>query len=248
MKTIVKYWLGWLIAFLLRIRGRAYPFAPGTTLIVAPHADDETLGCGGLIAAKARRGDPVQVVFVSDSAGSPEDHPAPGLAGQRRAESLAALAVLGVPAASIHFVDAPDGRLNRLTATEFTRVKGALAALIGQIAPQEIFLPYLGEGSTEHDATVHLARAALATTGQKPLVWEYTVWAWWDPRRLSGQLLRSRENFHLVLGPDRALKRTALDCHASQMVPLPATGEPALPAVVAALCSGPVEFYFNRQP
>ena len=35
-------------------------------LVVAPHQDDETLGCGGLIARKRYEGLPVHVVFITD--------------------------------------------------------------------------------------------------------------------------------------------------------------------------------------
>ena len=248
MKDFLRLRLGRLVAWLLHLRSRPYPFPTGVALILAPHADDETLGCGGLLAAKARRGDTVHVVFVSDSAGAPETLPPAVLAGQRRAEALAALAVLGVPPTHVHFIAAPDGRLNRLPAAESARVQAALATLLGKLQPAEIFVPYYGGGSTEHDATVDLARSALAAAGLRPAVWEYPVWAWWEPRRLRRQLLRPAENFHLDLGPERAIKCAALACHVSQVTPRPPAGEPALPPVLAALCTGPVEFYFHRQP
>ena len=38
----------------------------GPTLVVAPHQDDESLGCGGAIALLAQAGVPVRVLFVSD--------------------------------------------------------------------------------------------------------------------------------------------------------------------------------------
>ncbi len=40
------------------------------TVVVAPHPDDETLGCGVLIAAKRRLGAEVAVVFLTDGAAS----------------------------------------------------------------------------------------------------------------------------------------------------------------------------------
>jgi LmbE family N-acetylglucosaminyl deacetylase len=247
MKDALRRLLGPLVARLLCFRSRPYPFGPGPALVVAPHADDETLGCGGLLALKRARGEPVEVVFVTDSAGSPEAAPAAGLAARRRREALAALAVLGTAAQHVHFLDAPDGRLNRLTPTESRRVLTALAAVLEKIRPAEVFLPYLGEGSTEHDAAGQLTRDAVAAAGLTPRLWEYPVWAWWNPVRLAGQLSKPAQNFTLRLGAARATKLSALACHASQLEPAGPRGEPSLPRTLAALCTGPVEFYFNRQ-
>ena len=42
----------------------------GTCLILAPHPDDESLGCGGLIAEATDLGLAVRLIFVSDGTGS----------------------------------------------------------------------------------------------------------------------------------------------------------------------------------
>ena len=247
MKNFIRYQLGRMLANLLRWRSQPYPFPAGVALVLAPHADDETLGCGGVIAAKVQRGDSVQIVFVTDSAGAPEGHHSRALAGQRRAEALAALAVLGVLPAHVHFLAAPDGRLNRLSRADLARLMANLTQLFVDLKPAEIFMPYRGGGSTEHDATTELARATITRAGLQPTVWEYPIWAWWNPRRLQRQLTHPQENFHLDLGAERAIKRAALACHVSQIVALPPTLQPALPTVLADLCTGPVEFYFLRQ-
>jgi LmbE family N-acetylglucosaminyl deacetylase len=248
VKNFVRRIAGSLLQAALRSRSRAYVPPVGPVLVVAPHADDETLGCGGLITALTGRGTTVQVAFVSDSAGSPESSPPPGQAAQRRGEALAALGTLGVTPDLTTFLDAPDGRLDRLPPAELARVRAALAELLQRHRIADVFMPYRGGGSSEHDAVTGHTRAAVAASGSLCRVWEYPVWAWWDPRRLSGQLARPQENFSFPLGPLRERKRAALACHASQCVPQPPQSEPALPPVLAALCTGPTEFYFLRQP
>lgn len=90
-------------------------------LILVPHCDDETLACGGLIAQSLKAGASVQVVLVTNGDGfrwsaqrlfnelkvPPKDFLA--LADSRRAESLAALSSLGLPAERVIFLGYPDG-------------------------------------------------------------------------------------------------------------------------------------------
>jgi LmbE family N-acetylglucosaminyl deacetylase len=225
----------------LRLSSRPYAAPPGGLLVVAPHADDETLGCGGLIAAQVRAGRSVTVVYLTDSAGSPPGVPA--LARQRRAEAESALAVLGVEPARTAWLDLPDGTLDRLPPEARRQAVGRLAALIRELGPGEVLAPYRAGGSTEHTAAWALTRDALAAGGGGRLL-EYPVWAWWNPFRLRDRLGARAGNLRLELGPDRALKRRALACHRSQVVPTPPSREPSLPLSLARACVGSQEFFF----
>src|SRR5436309_3449421 len=78
-----------------------------STLVIAPHPDDETLGCGATIARKTAAGTSVHVVVVADgSRGHATDDLADhsGLAARREAECRAALARLGVGADDVVFL------------------------------------------------------------------------------------------------------------------------------------------------
>ncbi|MBD0337375.1 MAG: PIG-L family deacetylase, partial [Cyanobacteria bacterium Co-bin13] len=80
-------------------------------LIVAPHPDDETLGCGGLIALKRQQGTEVRVVILTDGRASHPSHPrlpTQELVAIRQQEATQALAVLGVPPEDLHFFNQPD--------------------------------------------------------------------------------------------------------------------------------------------
>ena len=68
-------------------------------LVVAPHPDDETLGCGGLISLLAQNGRVFYIVFVTDGSASHRNSsawPAARLATQREREASNALACLGI--------------------------------------------------------------------------------------------------------------------------------------------------------
>lgn len=83
----------------------------GSVLVLAPHPDDESLGCGGAIALHHRQGDPVKVVFATDgAAGDPQGYYKDGDYKElRRAEARRAASILGID--ELVFWDYPDGKL-----------------------------------------------------------------------------------------------------------------------------------------
>jgi LmbE family N-acetylglucosaminyl deacetylase len=79
-------------------------------LVLAPHADDDILGCGGLLAQLADGGAELRVLFLTDSSGGDEvREDRAGYAKRRQEEAGRALAVLGIEHAE--HLDIPDGRL-----------------------------------------------------------------------------------------------------------------------------------------
>ena len=173
-----------LCHFVLRCLSRPYRLRTEPCIIFAPHQDDETLGCGGLIARKRNEGLPVHVIFITDGSASHTGHPfvSTGEVGNiRLREALAALAILGVESGAIHFLDEADGTLKNLSAERQAGLVAGLAGLIAEIHPGEIFLPCSPDGSSEHDAAFAFIGTALARTGCRPDVWQYPVWSWWNP-------------------------------------------------------------------
>ena len=72
----------------------------GTCLILAPHPDDESLGCGGLIAACVAAGRPPLVAVLTDGAGSHPNsrtYPPDRLRAVRAQEVRTAVGMLGLP-------------------------------------------------------------------------------------------------------------------------------------------------------
>ena len=70
-------------------------------IVVAPHPDDESLACGGLIADACRQGLRGKVVIVSDGAGSHPNskaYPPDRLRSLREEEARRAAAELGLEA------------------------------------------------------------------------------------------------------------------------------------------------------
>jgi LmbE family N-acetylglucosaminyl deacetylase len=73
------------------------PLGGRRVLVVAPHPDDETLGCGGALVKHRRAGDPVRVVQVTDGRASRAGGLGPDeMAARRRDEAGRAMAALDV--------------------------------------------------------------------------------------------------------------------------------------------------------
>jgi LmbE family N-acetylglucosaminyl deacetylase/glycosyltransferase involved in cell wall biosynthesis len=81
-------------------------------LVLAPHADDDILGCGGLLTQLAAAGSDVRVLFLTDSSGGTEVTDNTELyAERRRREATDALEILGIT--DVEFLDLPDGELDQ---------------------------------------------------------------------------------------------------------------------------------------
>lgn len=90
----------------------------GPVLLVVPHPDDEVLIAAGIIARARRAGMPVDVAVMTNGGRSCGRD-----GGQRQAESVAGLALLGVTEAHVHFLGLPDGSLADLGATPLPPVE-----------------------------------------------------------------------------------------------------------------------------
>lgn len=154
-----------------RVAARARPWRPPhvRTVVVAPHPDDEVLGCGGLVAAQRRNDVEVVVVAVTDGEAA-----YPGrreeLAEVRREEQARALEVLGVdPAATVRLGLADGDVPNRLDA-----LTDVLRTIIR--ADDLVVAPWSRDHHSDHIACGSAAATAAADAGATcvgTLFWAY---------------------------------------------------------------------------
>ncbi len=128
----------------MRTEPELVPYAPGRLdgsplLVLAPHADDETFGCGGVLAQAARRGAVVRVVVLTggEAQGDPE---------VRREEAREAARRLGIPEPE-HW-DLPDRGLDPADPA----LRERLTALLAETAPAVVLVPSPGEIHPDHRA------------------------------------------------------------------------------------------------
>jgi len=184
-------------------------------LVLAPHPDDESLGCGGLIAACCAAGHDVYVLVVTDGAASHTGsarYPPSHLATLRQSETAAAMAALGLPRERLEFLGLPDGRAP-LHGRKFREAADRIAAFAISFGIGSICTTWMHDPHRDHRAAHLLGRAAARKVGT--WLFSYPIWGWrlapstWLP---DAPVLGVR----LDIADHVAAKREAIFCHASQ--------------------------------
>lgn len=190
----------------------------GSTLVVAPHPDDETLGCGGAIALLSAFGYPVHVLVISDGTLShPRSlkYPAPRLRALRETETLEALTTLGIKKANVTFLRLPDGSIPTLESADLQAAVKRCRLVLETLLPETIFLPWRFDPHPDHRATAQLIRTALGFLTDSPRVIEYPIWDW-DPDQQGDFASESVVGWRLDIEAVLEIKLKAIAAYRSQ--------------------------------
>jgi LmbE family N-acetylglucosaminyl deacetylase len=188
----------------------ALVWEPGAerVVVLAPHMDDETIGCGGTLALHAQRGAKVTVVFLTDGRnGSSTLSTLPReqreaaqrwLVETRKREARAALAELGIE--DMLCLDAEDGSLQ-----SDERAAQQLRTILGERQPHLVYLPFYLEEHADHRAVSKILLDAVAGTELQFQCVGYEVWTPLFPNCL------------VRIDSTMPLKKTALAKYESQL-------------------------------
>ena len=188
---------------------------PEAVLVVAAHADDEALGCGGTIARHVSRGDAVHVVFMTDGIGSRRGVDAAAESRQRLAARDRALAILGVRS-TLAFAW-PDNEMDQVPLLEIVK---PLEAHIAQLAPRVVYTHHHGDLNVDHRITHQAVMTACRPLPTSPVdeilcfeVLSSTEWS------LPGAAFVP--NVFIDTGAHWPAKRAALEAYGDEMRPAP---------------------------
>ncbi|WP_329347560.1 PIG-L family deacetylase [Streptomyces sp. NBC_01261] len=121
-------------------------------LVIAPHPDDEVIGCGGSIAKLAQSGAEVTVAIVIRRERGTQDS---GVTDEEfAAETADACQVLGVKRYISLEEPSRDFAVDR-------RLHLAVVKLLREVRPDRVYLPHRADGDAEHRAVHRLALEAL---------------------------------------------------------------------------------------
>jgi LmbE family N-acetylglucosaminyl deacetylase len=146
-------------------------------LVLGAHPDDETAGCGGVIALLSAAGATVEIAIATSGEGTiGADLDATEVARRREDEARRAAAMLG--AQTPRFLALRDGGLP----DQLEALAADLRALVADVTPEAIFLPWFLDGHRDHQAIGHaLERAGV---GDDVELWGYETWTPLTPNRL----------------------------------------------------------------
>jgi LmbE family N-acetylglucosaminyl deacetylase len=185
-------------------------------LVVAAHADDEALGCGGTLAVHADRGDRIHVMFLTDGVGS--RGAAQEAEAQRRREcSETAMACLGVRDAT--YLSLPDNQMDAVPLLDIVR---QIEPVIAAARPDVVYTHHFGDLNVDHrlahQAVMTALRPQPGAVTPAILCFEVPSSTEWQTPSVQSVFL---PNWFQDIGRGFDRKVSALRCYADEMRPWP---------------------------
>ena len=140
-------------------------------LVISPHPDDESIGCGGALHGHTLAGDEVRAIFLTSGEAGGHGLSERETARIREEEARGAAQILGLT--ELSFWREPDGRLQ--VTDDLTR---RLAVYMENWRPHLVYVTHECETHQDHRAAAALVRRAVGEVrgAPSPRVRMYEVW------------------------------------------------------------------------
>ncbi len=170
-------------------------------LVMSPHPDDETLGCGGTLRKHVLEGDQVYTIFLTSGERGGHGLPPEETKKIREEEAKKAGAILGI--SGMEFWRIPNSKL-RVTKETVKKLQDKLT----EYKPDIIYVTHGGEMHPEHRAAARLVARALERDGVPGINPEVLMFEVWTPMQ---------DMDHIVdISPFVEIKRKAILAYESQ--------------------------------
>lgn len=183
-------------------------------LVLAPHPDDEVLGCGGTICRHIANGD--RVVVLVATRGAPELYSDEAIA-QTRAEAKRAHERLGVT--ETRFLEFPAPALDTVPRYQ---IANAVADVIRELEIEVLYVPHHGDIHSDHGHLYHAALVAARPHADCPvkriLAYETISETEWSPPRPDAAFVPT---VFIDISEHLAAKLEAMSCFETQVQPPP---------------------------
>ncbi len=169
-------------------------------LAVAPHPDDEVLGCGGTLRKHVLAGDNVQVLYLTDGGAGRKFNESPEVVIQsRKKEAREAAKCLGIH--QLFWMNEPDGGL-----AVNPHTLEAIHEILYAVQPDVLYIPHSQDAHPDHRNAYQLVQDAVCTLKiPRPALYAYEIW---EPLYA---------DYLINITEVMAKKRQALHCYRSQL-------------------------------
>ncbi len=192
----------------------------GATLIVAPHPDDESLGCGGAIALLREFRREVKVLVLSDGTLSHPNSvkfPPEKLRATREAEMIRALEILGVAETDVEFFRYRDRSVPNESSLDFKTAVARCRDYLIENQPQTILVPWRRDPHPDHRAAYSLIESAAEKSVR---IIEYPIWLWEIAESADAPQIGEVAAYRLDIARVFEKKHQAIRAHLSQTTDL----------------------------
>lgn len=190
----------------------------------------------------------MHVLYLTDGGASHPNHPTlspTGLKQRRGQEAREALQRLGVDPTQAFFLDVPDGTLDKQDRVGQAALIDQILTVLQIVKPDEVFLPFRRDGSSEHEAAFRIFQAAWLQSAPRARLWEFPIWSWWSPRLLLRLVLTRAQVLRCDFSGYEGAKADAIAAYRSQVEPIAPWPHPVLPNGFANAFRGAEEFFFE---
>ena len=188
-----------------------------SVLVIAAHPDDEVLGCGGVIARHADRGDQVHVLIVAEGSTSRQIKRDRSLAADELSALAQAAQVAGsiLGASGVELLDLPDNRLDSLDRLDLIK---CIEEHIEEHQPDCVYVHHAGDLNVDHrrlhEAVVTACRPIPGQMVKRLLSFEVASSTEWQP---PGSAQVFQPNWFVDISAQWERKRRALVAYSSEM-------------------------------
>lgn len=131
-------------------------------LVIAPHPDDDLIGCGGSMIKHLEKGNEVFVIYITNGDAENLKFQSDKFSKIRREETISAARCLGLKVENLFFLNEKPWQLNE------ERMRFELLKLVRRIRPDICYIPHDNDAHVDHRI---VSRAALDVINMAPGKW-----------------------------------------------------------------------------
>ncbi len=181
-----------ILAALIFFVYNAHSVIADNVLIISAHPDDETIGAGGKIIQSVKNGDVLRLIMMTDGAPDERFDEDPCYDEEeyrltRANETIAAMALAGVPEENITFLGYDDwGFVFDVQGESMVDTINNMSELMMEFEPDEIYIHAYEHGNIDHDTAHYITVRAMEKNGLMKSVpvfeyVEYNPFFWGEP-------------------------------------------------------------------